>query len=470
MGWETLRAFEWVDYVVNGEGEAALVRLARALADGKTVVDVPGVSFREGGRLCIDRRRAPLADLSRVPRPDYADYFSALRRTGLAGRLKPTLVFEGARGCWWGEKSHCLFCGHNGLAMKFRRKTPTRVLRELMHFMREYGVEQFQASENTVDMEFPRKFFPRLAEELKRRRLEPTFFYEIRATLSKEQLAALAAAGARYLQPGIESFDTDLLRKMRKGVTAIRNIQLLKHCRELDILPIYMMLYGFPMEKAGNYRTVMRLLPRLTHLTPPRALNRVRLDRFSPLQEDPRRWGFAAVRPNKMYDWVYPKSRVDIGKIAYYFQGKPRRRPPVLDTYFEDIEKFVEKWKALYRRSFLVHRSVWNAVIVYDHRLGNFESGGLEFRVHRYEGRWPARVLEFCDSARRWEELREHLLKAGRRENEGELRRLLSRMVRDGILLKEGGCYLSLSLPYQTQGIELKDTILRLEKLRDLFE
>lgn len=34
------------------------------------------------------------------------------------------LVLEGARGCWWGEKHHCTFCGLNGSLMKFRSKPP----------------------------------------------------------------------------------------------------------------------------------------------------------------------------------------------------------------------------------------------------------------------------------------------------------------------------------------------------------
>ena len=45
----------------------------------------------------------------------------------------------------------------------------------------------------------------------------------------------------------------DILRLMRKGVTAIQNIQTLKWCFEHDVEASWNILYGFPGERASQY-------------------------------------------------------------------------------------------------------------------------------------------------------------------------------------------------------------------------
>jgi radical SAM superfamily enzyme YgiQ (UPF0313 family) len=43
------------------------------------------------------------------------------------------LLFEASRGCWWGAKHHCTFCGLNGLSMTFRSKSADRAYSEIKH-------------------------------------------------------------------------------------------------------------------------------------------------------------------------------------------------------------------------------------------------------------------------------------------------------------------------------------------------
>jgi radical SAM superfamily enzyme YgiQ (UPF0313 family) len=40
---------------------------------------------------------------------------------------------ETARGCWWGAKHHCTFCGLNQNDMAFRAKSPQCAMDELVH-------------------------------------------------------------------------------------------------------------------------------------------------------------------------------------------------------------------------------------------------------------------------------------------------------------------------------------------------
>jgi magnesium-protoporphyrin IX monomethyl ester (oxidative) cyclase len=63
-------------------------------------------------------------DMDRMPGPDYDDYFDALGASSLGPRFRPAWLIESARGCWWGARSHCTFCGLNGATVAFRARAP----------------------------------------------------------------------------------------------------------------------------------------------------------------------------------------------------------------------------------------------------------------------------------------------------------------------------------------------------------
>ena len=79
-------------------------------------------------------------------------------------------------------------------------------------------------------------------------------FWEVKANLTARQVRQLRDAGVAYVQPGIESLNDHVLELMRKGTTGLRNVELLKWCREYGVTPLWNLLYGFPGETAGGLR------------------------------------------------------------------------------------------------------------------------------------------------------------------------------------------------------------------------
>lgn len=55
-------------------------------------------------------------------------------------------------------------------------------------------------------------------------------FAEIRATTSRNELSAMAAAGMREVQVGIEALSSRLLKRIQKGTSAIQNLEIMKNC------------------------------------------------------------------------------------------------------------------------------------------------------------------------------------------------------------------------------------------------
>ena len=318
MGVEMITACDWIDYVVHGEAEESFPMLLRKIAGENTDSALPGISFRLEGRVVRgDHSATPVENLDKLPVPDYGEYLKELDLQGFRTSVAPQLFYESSRGCWWGAKHHCTFCGLNGGTIAYRSKSPDRVYAEMMQLARDYKVLRLAAVDNILAMEYFSGLLPRLAEE----QIDLSLFYEVKANLTRQQLEKLADAGVHEIQPGIESFSTRLLRLIDKGVTGIQNIQLLKWCRELDIRPSWNILYALPGETPDDYRGLDSLLRTLFHLHPPGAIGPVRYERFSPYFD--RRDSYKLnLEPYRCYEFVFP-SRVDLSKIAYFSTAVP---------------------------------------------------------------------------------------------------------------------------------------------------
>ena len=220
--------------------------------------------------------------------------------------MLPTLLLETSRGCWWGAKHHCTFCGLNGGTMHFRSKSPaagrSRRSRGCLRRGRRLGRGGRQHPRHALLLH--------LLPELARRGAPVELFYEVKANLTRAQVAALARPGVRHVQPGIESLSDHVLRLMRKGTTALQNLQLLKWCTEYGVVPEWNFLYGFPREDPTEYERMADLVDSLGHLPPPSGSGPLRLDRFSPYHEAPADYGISGVRPLAPYRHLYDVSRL----------------------------------------------------------------------------------------------------------------------------------------------------------------
>jgi ribosomal peptide maturation radical SAM protein 1 len=344
MGAETVRQFPFVDAVVSGEGEVAFPEICeRALAQ-RSFADVPGVRTREGVGRELDSgcfSSAPtVAHMDDLPYPDFDDFFEQFEATPYSREWEAGLFFETSRGCWWGERSHCTFCGLNGTTMAFRSKSAERALAELERMVREHPGCDVQVVDNILDMGYFKTFLPMLAE----RKLGIQLFYETKSNLKKDQIRLLRKVGITQIQPGVESLSDPVLKLMRKGVSGIQNVQLLKWCKELGIQPHWNLIWGFPGEDPAEYERLAALVPALTHLPAPVGYSDLRLDRFSPNFFDAERLGFTDVRPLPAYRHVYPGVPDEaLANLAYFF-GFSYKEPRDVGSYVGPLAKALEAW------------------------------------------------------------------------------------------------------------------------------
>ena len=229
MGEALHRSFPWVDVVVRGEAERTAPEVMRDLLAGEPLRPQPGLCYRVGDRaFAIAEGGGPPVAMDEIPLPNYDEYFDRLEKASCAPQinLEVRLLYESARGCWWGAKSHCTFCGLNGSTMTFRSKSPARVVDDLTTLSGRYRHLDFQVVDNILAVDYLRDVLPRLRES----GYDLRIFWETKSNLKKEQVRLFRDAGVVEIQPGIESLSTPILERMRKGVTAFQNIRLLKWC------------------------------------------------------------------------------------------------------------------------------------------------------------------------------------------------------------------------------------------------
>jgi len=338
MGLQLIRSFPWIDYVCSGESDISFPQLLDQLATGDMEKPVPAGVLRRGAAEA-PACSAAIMQMDSLPYPHFDDYFERLAASPLAGQFDGHLVFETSRGCWWGAKHHCTFCGLNGDTMVFRSKSPDRAFEEIVWLADHHKARRIGCVDNILDLKYVTTLFPRLAEA----GYELDLFYEVKSNLKLEQLRLMRAGGVTQIQPGIESFSDHVLKLMDKGCTGFMNIQLMRWCTELGIEVSWNVLAGFPGEEPEDYAAMARLMPSLTHLDPPVSCGMLRLDRFSPFHNRADEFGIRRMRPARAYFYVYPLGRRELSRLAYFFDFDHERDPA---TYMQGVQAEVALWKA----------------------------------------------------------------------------------------------------------------------------
>jgi ribosomal peptide maturation radical SAM protein 1 len=437
MGAETVRRFPFLDAAVSGEGDLVFPDLVRRVLEGRGLDDLPGVTTPTNVNARFASARFPNAPtvtrMDDLPVPDDSDYFEQFGRSRFAGKWTPGLFLETSRGCSWGEKSHCTFCGLNGTTMAFRSKSPSRALGELRALVARHPESDLQVVDNILDTHY----FGSLLPELAKSPPPSPVFWETKSSLKKEQVRLLADAGVTRIQPGIESLSDAVLKLMRKGVTAFQNVQLLKWCRELGVTPYWNLLWGFPDEAPEEYARMARLVPLLSHLFPPSGVSGLRLDRFSPGWGDAERLGFLDVAPLPSYAAVYPLGPEAAMNLAYSFSFRARGCGDA-GAYVAPLLHEVARWKRAAKASALFSVPAGDALIVWDLRPVARHPLTVLRGLHRA-------LHEACDASA---SLRA-LVDAGRSScgsTREEVERALETLVANRLLLRDGERHLALAV------------------------
>lgn len=248
-----LRYGEAVDFFVRGEGEAAMVGLARALSGGGALSDVPGLIWRDGGAP-TENPRGPWRELGDGLRVDLS--LQPHRRYRLhppMGIHPPATMMETARGCSY----PCEFCC---LSMPVRTRPVADVIDEARQLRDQLGYREIHFVDPTFTLSRER------ALELARG-LEPlglAWSCKTRVDRMDDALAAaMARSGCYLIAFGVESGDDATLSRLGKRAAAQEAVETFALCRRHRIRTTAYLLVASPGDDDARIDDAIRFTRRL---------------------------------------------------------------------------------------------------------------------------------------------------------------------------------------------------------------
>jgi len=352
-GVAALSLFPDIDAVVFGEGELPLAHLVQhCVVDGRPIEELPpanGILTRRSAESQnAGRGFFQLENLDHLPLPDFDDYFETLSGFSASKRFFPTLPIEFSRGCWWqrdtgtGVSSGCEFCNLNLQWRGYRSKTAGRAVSEVDQLARRHRVLSMAIVDNVLPKESTGDILRGVAG-LKR---DMTLFAEIRATTPLAELELMRAAGMRKLQVGVEALSTQLLRKLRKGTTAIQNLEIMKHCEALGIANLSNLILHFPLSDAQDVEETLRTMEFAGAFRPPKPVG-FWLGLGSPVARNPSAYGIRAVANHSNWARIFPPA---VFRELPLMVQSYRPAAPVQRRLWKPVQTRLKAWAASYER------------------------------------------------------------------------------------------------------------------------
>jgi ribosomal peptide maturation radical SAM protein 1 len=441
MGQEIARHLDAIDFVFSGPGLKSFPAFVQHFIDGELDAchRLSGVFSRTNTLFAqADDGIGVLGEELDIDTPvdlDYESFLEMVAANSSESPIEPILLFETSRGCWWGERSHCTFCGLNGLSMTYRSMPVDQAMTQFHNLFR-YAPQAkvLECVDNIMPKHYPKEVFAHLEVPP-----EVSIFYEVKSDLSEEEMAILAQARVKMIQPGIESLSTGTLKLMRKGSSAFQNVNLLKLCAAYDIEPVWNLLMGFPGEGAEVYRKYVADIPLLLHLPPPTGAFPIRFDRFSPYFMQAQAYELD-LHPLDYYELIYPFDETVLKNLAYFFMDRNITADYLMTMveWIGPVRKAVGHWQQLWSKEAhacppgLFFTANGCGTVVYDSRSGE----AVEHEI----GSVGRDVLDALARPSRYEALESKLLHV----SASDLESAVSRLQELRLLFQEGDRLMSL--------------------------
>jgi ribosomal peptide maturation radical SAM protein 1 len=381
MGDEMILRFPEIDVIAQGEADAIITPLMRELLDGvQTDFRTPGVLYRAAnGDIVKSGPDKAFEDMDSSPIPDFGPFFEQLEANGLS-HVQPYLTIETSRGCWWGQKHHCTFCGIDDDVMAFRTKSETRVIEEILTLSARHRVTDFFVVDSIINTRFLKTLLPRIGQLRENPGFDFAFFFESKSNLRRDQIRVMRYGGVNSVQPGIESFDDEILTMMDKGSTSARQIQCLKLLAEAGIIANWNLLFRLPLESEESYRRMIDLVPCLHHLPPLHGEGMIPmlLNRFAPYHNTPEQFQISNIRALPWYEKVFPQEDIDLTRLAFYFEYDcPTFENETLLALHRELAEAIRLWQESWVDGTLIQKRGPGFVAIEDRRILPDGGGGL---------------------------------------------------------------------------------------------
>jgi len=255
-----LRTYPFINYIIKGEAEHAIVQLLEAIEKGAEPSDVEGISYLRDGAY-INREPALVIDLDELPFPDRdmvkdVDYGYVYQGIPLSFGKFTTL--NTSRGCPY----TCTYCSCASFSRhKLRYRSAENVVQE-MQMLYEQGYKNVVI----VDDNFTQK--PERVEKICaliiEKKIRMRFYCEGRVNnASPSMLKKMKNAGFDVIFFGAESASPRVLEYYRKRTTPEQIVSAVENAKKAGLIVITSFIIGAPVEEKEDMEATVNLIGRI---------------------------------------------------------------------------------------------------------------------------------------------------------------------------------------------------------------
>jgi radical SAM superfamily enzyme YgiQ (UPF0313 family) len=252
---QTLAA-EYVDVVVQGQGEDAMLSVVERIEARESMAGIPGVGYKVDGKLHFNAPRAPKPIAELPPKAYHLADFDAYERA--CGRR--WAMYTSSLACPY----NCAYCTNNAVyGRKWNALDPKQVAEETSDLVSRYRLGLLWIVDDNFLVDRERALL--IAEGLLSRGVK--FDWSIQAStnlvdrFSVDELKLLRRSGLSQVAQGADSGSPKVMKLMGKDFQKLDTIYAAADkLTRAGIRPSFNMIFGFPGEGGAERRESIRLV------------------------------------------------------------------------------------------------------------------------------------------------------------------------------------------------------------------
>lgn len=339
---EVILNSDFVDYVIQGQGEAPFRQFVDTLHSGGALTDIPSLAYKNGG--IHVNERAPYVPMDNLPWYPY-DKIDVAQYVGHSYLGSRVLSHNTSFGCPFA----CNFCAVVALAnRRWLPESAERVADIVTHLHDNWHINglEFHDMDFFVNENRTAEFSERITGKDIRwwglGRVDTLMGY------SDDTWEKMKRSGAKMIFMGAESGDDETLKRMNKGGKSSTNmtLALVERMKHYGIVPELSFVLGNPPDPAADIEATIRFIRKLKNINPATELV---LYIYTPvpqegsiLLDEATRLGFRF--PETLEEWASPewaKFSMRRDPSTPWFKDNTRRRvrnfEAVINAYYPTV-------------------------------------------------------------------------------------------------------------------------------------
>jgi len=352
---EVILRSDYVDYVIQGQGEAPFRQFVDRLHHGGAIEEIPSLGYKRNGSVHVNPR-APYVPMDNLPWFPY-DRIDVKRYVGRSYLGTRVLNHNTSFGCPFA----CNFCAV--VALSNRRWLPEsaeRVANIVSYLHKNWQINGLEFHD--MDFFVSEKRTAEFAERIAGKGISWWGLGRVDTLMSysDDTWEKMKRSGAKMLFMGAESGDDETLKRMNKGGRSGTNVTLalVERMKHYGIVPELSFVLGNPPDPAADIEATIGFIRKLKNINPATELV---LYIYTPvpqegstLLEEATRLGFRF--PETLEEWASPewaKFSMRRDPSTPWFKDTTRRRvrnfEAVINAYYPTVTdmRLQGRWRAL---------------------------------------------------------------------------------------------------------------------------